>query len=110
MTSETRDRLFAMVLVQKKDPLRTISFPSLDLLNYLLQAYFVHDDHQCDSWFHAASLNPEDTLPELLASLISHGASFITAPSVWQFGLAMQEIVRQRLRDIVSHSRCSFAS
>ncbi|KAH8882719.1 hypothetical protein GQ53DRAFT_831353 [Thozetella sp. PMI_491] len=96
----TRDRLFALVLLTKKDALSRASFPSLDLLNYLLQAYFVHDDYQCDSWLHAPTFNPDGVRPELLASVISHGASFISVPAIWQFGLAMQEIVRNRLQDV----------
>ncbi|KAK0628701.1 hypothetical protein B0T17DRAFT_164542 [Bombardia bombarda] len=104
MSAVTRDRLYSMVLAENKDPSRALSFPSLDLFNYLLQAHLVHDRHQCDSWIHSPSLNPEETLPELLASVTANGASFIAVPSVWQFGLAMQEVVRQRLATIFEAS------
>jgi len=98
MSATTRDRLFAIVLAEVKNHAHVPSFPSLELLDYLLQAHFVHDEyHSYDSWIHASSFDPQDALPELLASIISRGSSFIAVPEIWQFGLAMQEIVRQRL-------------
>jgi hypothetical protein len=98
----TRDRLFAMVISEHKDPARVPSFPSLELLNYLLQADLAHGDHMCDDFVHAPTFNPEDTLTELLASIIASGATFISVPAIWQFGYALQEIVRQRMERIVS--------
>ncbi|KAH9889249.1 hypothetical protein F4778DRAFT_773430 [Xylariomycetidae sp. FL2044] len=89
-----RDRLFAMVLAQHKDSLKIPSFPSLDLLNYLLQTHFIQDEYQTDSWIHMASVDPSTSLPELLAAVISNGATFIAVPAIWQFGLALQEVVR----------------
>lgn len=94
INSHQRDRVFSIVLAQSKDPTRVPSFPTLDLLNYLLQAHFVQDDHQLDSWIHAASFDPETTMPELLAAIMSNGATYIAVPSIWKFGLALQEVVR----------------
>ncbi|KAK3943196.1 hypothetical protein QBC46DRAFT_307969 [Diplogelasinospora grovesii] len=104
MSIATRDQLFAIVLAESKDPTSVRSFPSLELLNYLLQAHFVHDEYQFDSWIHSATFNPEEVIAELLASIIANGASFIAVPSIWQFGFAMQEIVRQRLETIFEAS------
>lgn len=109
MTAATRDRLFAIVLSTIKDPVRVPSFPSLELLNYLLHIHFLNDEYQYDSWIHSASFSPDEALPELLAAMIAHGASFISVPSVWQFGLALQEIVRQRIGTLVG-SLCFFLS
>ncbi|KAB5547201.1 hypothetical protein GE09DRAFT_1130310 [Coniochaeta sp. 2T2.1] len=97
MSHNTRDKLFAMIVSEHKDPARVPSFPSLELLNYLLQADFAHGDHMCDDFFHAPTFDPEDTLTELLASVIASGATFISVPAIWQFGYAMQELVRQRM-------------
>lgn len=102
MSAHQRDRIFSIVLAQNKDPLKVPSFPSLDLLNYLLQAHFVQDERQFDSWIHVASFDPENTLPELLASAIASGAGFISVPAIWQFGLAMHEVVRLGISDLVS--------
>lgn len=103
MSTHQRDQIFSIVLAQNKDFSRVPSFPSLDLLNYLLQAHFVQDEHQFDSWIHVASFDPEDTIPELLASLISSGAGYISVPAIWQFGLAVHEVVRLGIKDLVSH-------
>lgn len=97
----TRDKLFAMIVSEHKDPSRVPSFPSLDLLNYLLHADLTHGDHMCDDFFHAPTFDPDDTLTELLASVIASGATFISVPAIWQFGYALQEIVRQRLERLV---------
>jgi hypothetical protein len=97
----TRDKLFAMILSEHKDLARVPAFPSLDLLNYLLQADLTRGEHMCDDVFHAPTFNPEDTLTELLASVIASGATFISVPAIWQFGYAMQEIVRQRMERLV---------
>jgi hypothetical protein len=102
MSTATRDRLFTIVLAENKNPSKVPSFPSLDLLNYLLQAYFVREQYQMDSYIHAASFRPDEALSELLAAVIATGSLFISLPTVWQFGLALQEIVRQRLETIVS--------
>lgn len=103
MSGHQRDRIFSIVLAQNKDPLKVPSFPSLDVLNYLLQAHFVQDEHHYDSWVHSASFEPEDTLPELLAAVISSGACFISIPAIWQFGFAMHEVVRVGINDLVSN-------
>lgn len=103
MSVHQRDRIFSIVLAQNKDPLKVPSFPSLDLLNYMLQAHFIQDEYRFDSWIHAASFDPNDTLPELLASVISSGAGLFSIPAIWQFGLAMHEVVRLGLNDLVSH-------
>lgn len=78
------------------------SFPSVELLNFLLQAHLVHDEYQCDSWIHSPSLNPAEMLPELLGAIVANGASFIAVPAIWQFGLSMQEIIRTRMASLVS--------
>ncbi|KAI5925748.1 hypothetical protein F4810DRAFT_699971 [Camillea tinctor] len=94
LENAVRDRLFAMVLMQNKDLIKIPSFPSLDLLSYLIQAHFVQDEYQTDSWIHAASFNPAKVMPELLAAVVSSGATFIAVPAIWQFGLSLQEVVR----------------
>lgn len=102
MDTSDRDGLFAIVLAQHKNASKVPSFPSLDLLNYLLQTHFAQDDYQTDSWIHAASFDPSESRPELLATLIARGALFIAVPSIWQFGLALQEVVRISLSELVS--------
>lgn len=101
INSHQRDRIFSIVLAQNKDPARVPSFPSLELLDYLLQASFVRDEYLLNSWIHAPSFDPETAMPELLAAIVSSGASFISVPAIWQFGLAIQEVVRLGLAHAV---------
>ncbi|KAK6088176.1 hypothetical protein SCUP234_01242 [Seiridium cupressi] len=97
MEPAIRDKLFALVLSQLNHPTKIPSFPSLDLLNYLLQTHFIQDDYQTDSWIHSASFDPSSAIPELIGALIASGAAFIADPAIWQFGLALQEVVRMGL-------------
>lgn len=102
MSPATRDRLFAMVLSVQKDPTRLPSFPSLELLNYLMQAHFMHDEYQPDACIHAATFDPDKAVPELLAAVIANGSMLVAMPPIGQFGLALQEVVRQRMSVVVS--------
>ncbi|ETS77846.1 hypothetical protein PFICI_09908 [Pestalotiopsis fici W106-1] len=94
MEPAIRDKLFALVLSQHKHPTKIPSFPSLELLNYLLQAHFIQDEYQTDSWIHSVSFDPSSAIPELLGALIASGATFIADPAIWRFGLSLQEVVR----------------
>jgi hypothetical protein len=94
IAAPARDSLFAMVLEQHTKSKEMPTFPSLELLNYLLQAHFVQDERNADSWLHTASFDPNEATPELLAGAIATGATYISVPSIWQFGLALQEVVR----------------
>ncbi|KAK7420627.1 hypothetical protein QQX98_002621 [Neonectria punicea] len=94
MPSPMRDRLFAMVLAHNPTPRRVPSFPSLDLLNYLLQAHFAQEERKCDALIHKASFDPATAIPELLATIISSGATYISVAAIWQFGLALDEVAR----------------
>lgn len=101
LNSHQRDRIFSIVLAENRDSASVPSFPTLELLNDLLRAHFARDDYQLDSWIHAPSFDPETTMPELLAAIVANGAMFFHAPVVWQFGLALQEVARQALRNAV---------
>lgn len=101
LKSQQRDWIFSLVLAQNKDVRKVPSFPTLELLNFLMHAHFVQDEQQMNSWIHSASLNLETAMPELLAAIISNGATFISVPAVWRFGLALHEIVRLALTDEV---------
>ena len=94
ISPSSRDAVFAMVLNQHPHNKQPPSFPSLELLNYLLQAHFVQDERQCDSFLHMPSFEPDAAIPELLGGVIANGAMYISVPAIWQFGLALQEVVR----------------
>ncbi|ROV98057.1 hypothetical protein VMCG_07036 [Cytospora schulzeri] len=95
LNAHQRDRVLSMAMAQNKDSMRVPTFPTLELLNYLLQAHFAHDHYQLESWIHAPSFDPETAMPELLAAVISNGATSISIPAMWKFGLALQEVARR---------------
>ncbi|KAK1758663.1 hypothetical protein QBC47DRAFT_375402 [Echria macrotheca] len=98
MTPLARDRLFSIIPPEVQEASGVSALPSVEFLDYLLQASFIYDEyHPSESWIHMATFNPEEVLPELLAAVIANGASFISVPSIWKFGLALQEVVRLRL-------------
>lgn len=101
LKTQQRDGIFSLVLGQSKDIRKVLSFPTLELLNFLLHAHFVQDEQQINSWIHAPSLDLAKALPELLAAIISNGATLISVPAVWRFGLALHEVVRLALSDEV---------
>ncbi|KAF6843178.1 C6 transcription factor [Colletotrichum musicola] len=107
MTPSARDSVLALVvasMVQKGGRMRTPSFPSLDLLNYLVQAHFIHDEHQSDSWIHLATFDAAAAMPELLSGILSSGATYISIPAVWQFGYSLHEVLRLALADLFEGS------
>ena len=104
-----RDKILNLVMAQFRDGLRVPSLPSLDILNYLMQAHFIQEDHQCDGCIHTPSFDPAKALPELLASVISRGATFFAQPLIFKFGYALHEAVRFGLGMRVSCCR-AFAS
>ncbi|KAI5464576.1 hypothetical protein BGZ63DRAFT_155981 [Mariannaea sp. PMI_226] len=90
--SLVRDRLFAMVLSHNQIAPRVPSFPSMELLSYLLQTHFVQDERKCDSLIHEASFDPGSATIELLAAIVSTGATYISVTIIWQFGLALNDV------------------
>ncbi|KAF4980354.1 hypothetical protein FZEAL_3615 [Fusarium zealandicum] len=97
ITSFMRDRLFAMVLARNPNTHRVPTFPSAELLSHLHETYFVQEDHRRDSFIHKTSFDPSITSPELLAAIVSSGATHISTPAVWQFGLALDEVPKNAI-------------
>ncbi|KAJ4259830.1 hypothetical protein NW762_007763 [Fusarium torreyae] len=92
VSSYTRDSLFAMVLANKPTPHRVPTFPSAELLSYLIETYFVREDLKSDDFIHRTSFDPMTASPELLSAVVSSGAANISSPAIWQFGLGLDEI------------------
>jgi hypothetical protein len=97
ITPLLRDKLFSMVVSQITNQQKVPSFPSVDLLNHLFHAHFVQDSRRPDCFIHAPSFDPSETLTELVAIIVASGATFISIPEIWRFGLALQEVVRTAL-------------
>ncbi len=100
-----RDRMFALIVTHTLNKLRgsaAPTFPSLDILNHILHIFFVRQSYQADNWIHAPTFVPEKCQPHKLLAIISAGSMFISVPAVWKMGLALQEVVRLSVGELVS--------
>ncbi|KAF9762377.1 hypothetical protein IL306_003434 [Fusarium sp. DS 682] len=104
-----RDSLFAMVLANNPTPHRVPTFPSAELLSYMVETYFQSEDFKSEAFIHKSSFDPSATSQELLSAVVSGGGSYISTPAIWQFGLALDEltasIIGKRLESSHAASR-----
>lgn len=97
LSQTSRDKILALVLSTCKPPnvTRTVAaFPSLELLDILLQYYLTSPDSNAQSWLHVATLRPDVVRPELLTALIAAGAVLTPDASLRKLGYALQEALR----------------
>jgi hypothetical protein len=96
----TRDRLLALVLgTCNPGNVGRIAgaFPSVDLLDGLIQYFLTSPSINARAWFHLPTLSPSNLRPELLASIIAAGA--IATPDIHlrKLGFALHEASRAGL-------------
>ncbi|KAF4335844.1 transcription factor Pig1p [Fusarium beomiforme] len=105
----SRDSLFAMVLANNPTPHRVPTFPSAELLSYMVETYFQSEDFRSEDFIHKPSFDPSANSQEVLSAVVSSGASYISIPAIWQFGLALDEltanIIGKRLESSHAASR-----
>ena len=89
-----RDKIFVIIIAESSRAAPVYAFPSADLLDNLLQIFWLRDSFQIDTWIHAATFKTRKAIPELLIGIISAGSTFISDPAIWKLGLALQEISR----------------
>jgi hypothetical protein len=98
-----RDQMLSMVLTVHKFLRQAPRFPSLSLLNSIIQVYFDQERLLMDGLIHTGTFSPSKTLPQLLLAIVSGGATLISTPAIWKMGLALQEVVRHAVADYVCH-------
>lgn len=96
LTHNTRDQILAMIVSLNADTKAMLSFPSVDLLDSLMQ-YFLTSTSALVNLIHAPTFNPRLKRPELCAAMIAAGASLAPDASLRKFGLAIQEAIRLSL-------------
>jgi hypothetical protein len=104
LDSLARDRMFALVVSTNRNDKTVPGFPNLELLNQLLQNYFVRESYLATSWIHIPSFDPTKCPPHLLISLVSAGSTLVSVPAIWKLGLALLEIARLTIADLVGPS------
>ena len=94
LENEARDRMIRVVTQTADTRLAVPSFPSLELLEDLIDVLLMEENSKLDSFIHTASFNPKNTRTELLLAMVAKGATFIALAPVWKMGLVIQEVVR----------------
>lgn len=94
-----RDKIMSIVLSQVKPPIsRAVSsFPSVELLDSLIQYFLTVPHSGASAWIHSAGFDPKQTRPELLLAMAAAGAVLTPDPSLRKLGFALQEVVRNHI-------------
>ncbi|CAO2653589.1 Nn.00g030000.m01.CDS01 [Neocucurbitaria sp. VM-36] len=100
LAQPARDKILAMLFnTCEQDAFSRIvsQFPSVEILDHLLQEFLSTHDSTTDSYIHIPTFQPQYMRPELVAMAISYGAVCNTVPVVRKLGFALQEVVRLAL-------------
>ncbi|UZP37771.1 hypothetical protein NXS19_005587 [Fusarium pseudograminearum] len=102
VSSHSRDSLFAMVLANNPTPHRVPSFPSAELLNYMIETHIAVEDPKSEGFIHKSSLDPATTSLDLISAVVSNGATSVSSPAIWHFGLALHELTSGMIQKLGS--------
>lgn len=109
--SQTRDKVLALVVSSCSGEGWThlppwqrwiAAFPSLELLDGLLQYCLSSPQVQCDVLFHMPTMSVRHMRPELVLALVAVGAVLTPDSALNKLGMALQELIRQLLPRAVS--------
>lgn len=100
LTQKSRDEVLSMVLTNSEttnEPQILASFPPVELLNFLMQGFFLSEYPRIDSWIHIPTFDPSSFGPELNGMVIAAGAVLSPISTVRKLGFAIQEVVRMEI-------------
>lgn len=101
----SRDRLLAIILSTCKPASMTrlaLSFPSVELLDNLLQYYLTSPFSNASTWLHLPTFSPSNIkAPEVLTGMIAAGAVLTPDSALIKLGLAFQEALRHYVALII---------
>ncbi|TVY22579.1 hypothetical protein LHYA1_G008339 [Lachnellula hyalina] len=100
INSKIRDQMLGLLFSLPRPPKKVVSFPSLSLLNTIIQIYFLQESYKIDCLIHPASVVPIRTIPQLYFAMIAQGSTLISTPSIWKMGLALQEVARNTVVEL----------
>lgn len=99
----SRDKILALVLNTCKPtniPQTVAAFPSVELLDSLIQFYLTSSTARADEWIHVPSLSPTSKQnPAFWAAIIAAGAVLTPDASLRKLGFAIQEACRLTLAE-----------
>ncbi|CAK7219772.1 hypothetical protein SBRCBS47491_003964 [Sporothrix bragantina] len=99
LNTASRDKILMVVTHNclRENVARVVtSFPSVELLDTLVQFYLMSPVAQASTFLHTASFhrNPNEKRPELLAAMTAAGAVLTGDPALSKLGFAIQECLR----------------
>lgn len=97
---DARDRMIRVVTQVASSRLAIPSFPSLQLLEDLIDVFLLQDGNAIDSIVHAPTFSSQKTKTELLLAMVAGGSKYIALEPVWKMGLVIQEVVRLAVADV----------
>lgn len=105
LSAAARDRIIAMIIQSCSPsnlPRAMASFPSVELLDTLLQFYLTSPTARAVSFLHVPTFDPNKKKPELVAAMAACGAILTSDPTFVKLGYAIQECVRKSTAALVS--------
>ncbi|GKZ36603.1 hypothetical protein AbraIFM66950_007756 [Aspergillus brasiliensis] len=113
VSSETRDRVLAMILhtCEPANVTKVLSaFPAANVLDRLLHHFYAAHATEDDSWIHIPTLRSSEMPSELLGACITSAAMRSSSPAVRQFGTALHSVLHPYLFQIfekrIAQTRC----
>ena len=100
LSSAARDRIFHLVSKTARNQLKISSFPSPECIEKLIKVGIAKRT-ETDAWIHPYTFESETSRPVFLTALVAAGCVCFGIPSVNRTGLALQEIVRVALNELV---------
>jgi len=100
-SSGMRDRMYYLVATMNRYSSRIPDFPSLDVINQIVEAFSVRQTSQVDNCIHVPTIGESDVIPELALAVIIAGSAITPVPAIWRLGLVLQDVVRIKLGELV---------
>ncbi|CRK36412.1 hypothetical protein BN1723_015080 [Verticillium longisporum] len=103
LKSSIRDRILTLVIKSCRPgnlSKSVSSFPSVELLDTLVQYYLGSPMARTDSYIHTPTFDPNTKRPELVAAMAAAGAVLTLDPALVKLGYAIQESVRAALPEV----------
>ncbi|KZM28620.1 DNA binding [Ascochyta rabiei] len=96
LDSAARDKILAIIFSQVRSHILPAlsAFPSVMLLDKLIQFFLAGPTPSARTWIHTASFVPGKARPELLLAMAAAGAVLTPDRSLRKLGFAIQEVVR----------------
>lgn len=109
LSAGARDRIFQLVSKTARSQIMIPSFPSADCVDKLIKVGIAKRT-ETDAWIHPYLFESETARPEYLTALVAAGCVCFGIPAVSKTGLALQEIVRVALNNLVRDNAFSSRS